>query len=73
VTASVIGGVYGAHRALVDELGDDAPTYEWCETQWAGLRRSEPADDRLLPAWLVDQLHARLPLAEPALDPGQAS
>lgn len=40
----VIGCVWGAHRTLIEELGDDSPTYDWCEAAWLayGLGRLLP-------------------------------
>jgi hypothetical protein len=52
---TVIGCVWGAHRRLVDAMGDDAPTYGWCEQEWVRLRRTAPGP-AALPAWLEQEL-----------------
>lgn len=55
---SVIGCVYGAHRALVKADGVDAPPYDWCEREWLDrLRKTAPAGNAL-PDWLRQELWA---------------
>ena len=56
---SVIGCVWGAHRALTatfERMGSEGPSYEWCERQWSErLRRTAPAP-AAVPAWLEQEL-----------------
>lgn len=78
---TVIGCVWGAHRALVDTLARaariqqrpvPAPDYEWCEQQWARLRKTAPGP-AVLPQWLEMELWAawRRETAERATEPRQ--
>jgi len=54
----VIGCVWGAWRTLSDELGIDAPDYEWCEAEWRRVRRSMPPPGPALPEALTEHLRA---------------
>lgn len=54
---TVIGCVWGAHRRLVEQLGDAAPTYEWCEHRFNLVHRHEL---KLGAKTLPDQLTRRL-------------
>lgn len=55
MSAGVIGCVWGAHRRLLDRLGVEAPSYEWCEQEWGRLRKTAPAGNAL-PLWLENEL-----------------
>ena len=54
--SAVIGCVWGAHRALVETLGDEAPTYEWCEREWSDRLRKKAPEPPAIPAWLYQEL-----------------
>ena len=67
---TVVGCVWGAHRGLVDVLGADAPSYEWCEREWSTrLRRTAPAP-AAVPGWLYQELFFawRRPAERPAIE-----
>lgn len=53
---SVIGCVWGAHRELVKVLGDDAPSYEWCEDEFTGRLRAKAPAPAAVPGWLYQEL-----------------
>lgn len=52
---SVVGCVWGAHRSLMEQWGDEFPSYEWCEAEWVRLRKKAPAGNGLAD-WLRSEL-----------------
>lgn len=69
---TVIGYVWAAHGALVEEMGDDAPSYDWCEAaaKAYGLARL-CADGRGGVDWQRAASHLRVFLANGWLPPDQ--
>lgn len=53
---TVIGCVWGAHRRLVASLGDEAPSYAWCEQQWRDRFAKRPPAPTAVPDWLETEL-----------------
>jgi hypothetical protein len=52
----VIGCVWGAWRDLKDQcdgLGEQAPSYDWCENVYDAHRRDAPPPGDDLPVWLT--------------------
>lgn len=58
-TGTVVGCVHGVWSAMVEQLEEDAPTYDWCEATWREVRADAPPPGDLLPPWLLDQLTRR--------------
>lgn len=58
-TRTVIGCVWGAHRAVVEMFergGEPAPSYEWCEEKWNTVLRKKAPAPAALPDWLRGEL-----------------
>ena len=64
----VRGCVYGAWWRLEAELGEQAPSLEWCAATFEPIKRQAPAPGPGLLEWTLAELRRRWLEAEPALE-----